>query len=48
MEGLRKVENSAIFSERASGTNLTTTDGTIADSFRSTRGLWNWAVGGGA
>ena len=48
MEGFRKVENSALFSERPSSTNLTTTDGTIADTFRTTRGLWNWAVGGGA
>jgi hypothetical protein len=48
MEGLRKVENSAVWSERASSTNLTTTDGTLADAFRTTRGLWHWAVGGGA
>jgi hypothetical protein len=48
MEGLRKVEGSAIWSERASGTNLTTTDGTLSDLFRTTRGTWNWAVGGGA
>jgi hypothetical protein len=48
MEGLRKVENSAVWSERATGTNLTTTDGTLADAFRTTRGLWHWAVGGGA
>jgi len=48
MEGLRKVENSAVWSERASGTNLTTTDGTLSDTFRTTRGLWHWAVGGGA
>jgi hypothetical protein len=48
MEGFRKVENSALFSERASSTNLTTTDGTLSDAFRTTRGAWNWAVGGGA
>jgi len=48
MEGFRKVENSAIFSERASGTGLTTTDGTLSDAFRTTRGIWHWAVGGGA
>jgi len=47
MEGLRKVENSALWSERASSTNLTTTDGTLGDAFRTTRGLWHWAVGGG-
>jgi hypothetical protein len=48
MEGFRKVEHSAIFSERPSSTNLTTTDGTLTDAFRTTRGLWNWCVGGGA
>lgn len=47
MEGFRKVEHAALWSERASSTNLTTTDGTIADTFRTTRGLWNWAVAGG-
>ncbi len=48
MEGFRKVENAAMWSDRATGTNLTTTDGTLADTFRTTRGLWKWAVGGGA
>jgi hypothetical protein len=47
MEGFRKVENAAMWSERASSTNLTSTDGTLADTFRTTRGLWNWAVAGG-
>jgi len=47
MEGMRKVENSALWSERASSTNTTTTDGTLSDTFRTTRGLWHWAVGGG-
>jgi hypothetical protein len=48
MEGMRKVENAALWSDRPSGTGITTTDGTLADSFGSTRGLWKWAVGGGA
>jgi len=48
LEGLRKVENAAIWSERAASTGFTTTDGTLADTFRTTRGLWYWAVGGGA
>lgn len=48
MEGLRKVEHSAIFSDRPSSTNLTTTDGTLSDAFRTTRGLYKWALGGGA
>ncbi|CAK0764466.1 conserved hypothetical protein [Gammaproteobacteria bacterium] len=44
IEGNRKVENTLIFSERASSGD-TTTDGTLADAFRTTRGLWNWAQG---
>jgi hypothetical protein len=44
IEGNRKVENSLIFSERASSGD-TTTDGTLADTFRTTRGIWNWAQG---
>jgi len=47
-EGFRKAEYSAVWSERAAGTALTTTDGTLADQFRSTRGIYQWANGGGA
>lgn len=42
-EGLRKLENTMLFSERASGTNEKTTDSTLADTFRTMRGLWFWA-----
>lgn len=42
-EGLRKAENTLLFSERPSGTNESTSDGTLADAFRTTRGMWNWA-----
>jgi hypothetical protein len=48
MEMFRRVEIAAVWSDRASSTNLTTTDGTLADTFRTTRGLWKWATGGGA
>lgn len=44
IEGNRKIENTLIFSERPSSGD-TTTDGTLADAFRTTRGLWNWAQG---
>lgn len=43
-EALRKVDNTLIWSERASSGD-TTTDSTLADVFRTTRGLWNWAQG---
>lgn len=43
VEGLRKVENSMLFSDRASGSNETTSDGTLGDSYRTMRGLWKWA-----
>lgn len=43
VEGMRKAERTCLFSERASGSNETTTDGTLSDSFRTTRGIWNWA-----
>lgn len=46
IEGLRKMEAAFIFSERASS-GETTTDATLGN-FRSTRGLWRWAVAGGA
>jgi len=41
VEGMRKVENTLLFSER--GSSETTTDSTLGDSFRTMRGLWNWA-----
>lgn len=44
IEGNRKVENTLLFSERASSGD-TTTDGTLADTFRTTRGIYNWAQG---
>ena len=44
-EGMRKAELSMLFSERPSSTNETTTDSTLSDTFRTMRGLWNWAQG---
>ena len=43
IEGLRKVENSLIWGNRASSGD-TTSDSTLSDTFRTTRGLWNWAT----
>lgn len=45
IEGNRKIENTLLFSNRASGTVNTTAGGAIlGDPFRTTRGIWNWAV----
>ncbi len=41
-EGMRRVENSMIFGDRPSSTNSYTTDGTLADNFRTTRGMLKW------
>jgi hypothetical protein len=46
IEYFRKKESAFIFSERASS-GETTTDATLGN-FRSTRGVWNWGVAGGA
>lgn len=46
IEGLAKMERAFLFSERASS-GETTTDATLGN-FRSTRGLWQWSVAGGA
>jgi len=43
LSGFRLATHSLFFSERASGTNEKTTDGTLSDTFRTMRGLWNWA-----
>ena len=42
IEGLRKVENSLIWSDRASSGD-TTTDSTLSDTFRTTKGMYKWA-----
>lgn len=47
IEGERKMDLAFMFSERAAS-GETTTDSTIGDTFRSTRGLWRWGVAGGA
>jgi hypothetical protein len=45
VEGLRKVELAALFSQRPSSTNETTTDSLLSDTVRTTRGIWNWHAG---
>lgn len=42
-EGLRRVEIAMLFGERPSS-GETTTDSTLADTFGTFRGLWNWAA----
>lgn len=44
IEGNRKVENTLLFSERA-GSGDTTSDSTLGDAARTTRGLRNWKQG---
>ena len=44
LEGNRRIENTLIWSERAS-TEGGTTDATLSDTFRTTRGLYHWAQG---
>lgn len=52
VDGLRKAENTLLFSERAASGSESTADATLSDSYRTTRGMWNWAAnnypGGGA
>lgn len=43
LTGFRLATHSMFFSERAEGSNEKTTGDTLGDSFRTMRGLWNWA-----
>lgn len=42
IEGMRKTELSLLFGNRPSSTNESTSDSTLGDAFRTTRGVWNW------
>ncbi|GAF69986.1 unnamed protein product [marine sediment metagenome] len=44
IEGNRKTEGMFLFSERASSGNDTSGGSALTGSFRTTRGVWNWAA----